>query len=246
MNIKSLMSGLEKWPVHETQKPKYLLSLENYVKQKSTKINKFKDEQEKASLNLQIYREVFVSIIDAFKTYGPLMALIKEEYEKYIKFQARKIDELQPLHQALFSMANSFDDQIVNIQEGEQTELNHLKIENKALKHFLEKINGLNSEQANQIALLSKELQVAYSLYKDEKDGKDIVIKELCKLNLSRDISRLTNLSQSDSEVMQKISKSLFNEDYEALQKEYKLLLESYKEVLLERDELRDKITYSK
>ena len=45
----------------------------------------------------QAFREVFEYLINDFKTYRPLLSLIKNEYEKLIEHQREKIRELEPL-----------------------------------------------------------------------------------------------------------------------------------------------------
>lgn len=46
---------------------------------------------------LQAYREVFEYLIEDFKTYRPLLASIKNEYELMITHQKDEIKRLEPL-----------------------------------------------------------------------------------------------------------------------------------------------------
>jgi len=45
----------------------------------------------------QAFREVFEYLIEDFKTYRPLLAAIKNEYEMMINFQKGEIRRLEPL-----------------------------------------------------------------------------------------------------------------------------------------------------
>ena len=46
---------------------------------------------------LQAHREVFEYLIEDFKTYKPLLAAIKNEYEMMLAFQRQQIRQLEPL-----------------------------------------------------------------------------------------------------------------------------------------------------
>lgn len=43
------------------------------------------------------YREVFEYLIEEFRTYKPLLASIKNEYELMLSYQRERIRELEPL-----------------------------------------------------------------------------------------------------------------------------------------------------
>jgi len=46
---------------------------------------------------LKAYREAFEYLLEEFKTYKPLLASIKNEYEMMLASQREKIRELEPL-----------------------------------------------------------------------------------------------------------------------------------------------------
>ena len=48
-------------------------------------------------LRLQAHREVFEYLIEDFKTYKPLLAAIKNEYELFLRYQQDVIQELEPM-----------------------------------------------------------------------------------------------------------------------------------------------------
>ena len=48
-------------------------------------------------LFVKVFREVFSTIIDDFKTYKPLLSAIKNEYEIMLTYFQEKVNELEPL-----------------------------------------------------------------------------------------------------------------------------------------------------
>jgi hypothetical protein len=48
-------------------------------------------------LRIKAYREAFEYLLEEFKTYKPILASIKNEYEMMLAAQREKIRELEPL-----------------------------------------------------------------------------------------------------------------------------------------------------
>jgi hypothetical protein len=113
-----------------TPKPKFLESLEDFLKEELKMLASKNEDQESARLQVIIfsfinnkiallliryvlfflnymcvlnffkrkaYREVFEYLIEEFKTYKPLLASIKNEYELMLELQQEKIRNLEPL-----------------------------------------------------------------------------------------------------------------------------------------------------
>jgi hypothetical protein len=78
-----------------TPKPRFLAIIEDYLYNELKALG-----VEDATANesrLQVFREVFSTIIDDFKTYKPLLSAIKNEYEIMLTYLHDKVNELEPL-----------------------------------------------------------------------------------------------------------------------------------------------------
>lgn len=99
-------------------KPKFLNFLESHVKRE---IQYRSIPLEGVSYDrLQIYRETFDYLIEAFRTYRPLLAAIKREYEMMLQYYVERINKLEPLKEQLYTFANECDYKIVQIREAEK------------------------------------------------------------------------------------------------------------------------------
>lgn len=95
-------------------KPRFLASIEKYLydelkilgvedvianesRLQVTSILRLLDSQSIFFNLSQVFREVFATIIDGFKTYKPLLSSIKNEYEIMLIHLQDKIRELEPL-----------------------------------------------------------------------------------------------------------------------------------------------------
>jgi hypothetical protein len=81
-----------------TPKPKFLENLERFLhKELKTLGCSSNTSVETSESRLQAYREVFEYLLEEFKTYKPLLASIKNEYELMLAYQRERIRELEPL-----------------------------------------------------------------------------------------------------------------------------------------------------
>ena len=67
-----------------------------------------------------MFREVFEYLISDFKTYRPILSMVKNEYELVISDLHQKIRELEPLKQMLVTVSERCDHKIMQIQEQER------------------------------------------------------------------------------------------------------------------------------
>jgi len=56
-------------------------------------------------------------MIDDFKTYKPILAAIKNEYEMMLDYQKSYIKQLEPLEQMLVTVTEQTDEQILRLRE---------------------------------------------------------------------------------------------------------------------------------
>jgi len=64
---------------------------------------------------------VFEYLIEDFKTYKPIFAAIKNEYEMTLRHQQEYIKQLQPLQQMLVTVTEQCDNEIMRLRDKEKT-----------------------------------------------------------------------------------------------------------------------------
>ena len=81
-----------------TPKPKFLENLEKFLQKELRALGcNPNNKSETSESRLQAFREVFEYLLEEFKTYKPLLASIKNEYEMMLAHQRERIRELEPL-----------------------------------------------------------------------------------------------------------------------------------------------------
>lgn len=73
-----------------------------------------------AFVSLQAHREVFEYLIEDFKTYKPIFAAIKNEYELMVNYQRDYLKQLEPLQQMLVTVTEQCDKQIMALRDKEK------------------------------------------------------------------------------------------------------------------------------
>jgi len=76
---------------------------------------------------LQAYREAFEYLLEEFKTYKPILSMIKNEYEIMLAAQREKIRELEPLKQMLVTLADQCDYKLMQYREEEKAEVKFIQ-----------------------------------------------------------------------------------------------------------------------
>ena len=102
----SLRGKLDKTP-----KPRFLAIIEDYLYNELKTLGVEESIADEARLQVssflhcsiflrvfvKVFREVFSTIVDDFKTYKPLLSAIKNEYEIMLTYLNDKVKELEPL-----------------------------------------------------------------------------------------------------------------------------------------------------
>lgn len=99
-------------------RPRFLAFLESHIR-KELQYRNVVDEGP-STCRLQIYRETFDYIIEAFTSYRSVLAAIKLEYEQMLKHYADKITELEPMKEVLYFFAADCDRKVIEVREEEK------------------------------------------------------------------------------------------------------------------------------
>lgn len=100
-------------------KPKFLAFLEAHIRKE-----KEYRQVERTGISitrLQIYRETFDYLIEAFSSYRPILASIKKEYEQMLNYYAEQITQLEPLKEKLYFFAADCDQKLIDMRETEKS-----------------------------------------------------------------------------------------------------------------------------
>ncbi|XP_062419101.1 translin-associated factor X-interacting protein 1 isoform X2 [Pungitius pungitius] len=160
------------------RKPQLLMHLENYVNKELHAIGSH--EPKFQELKLQVYRDVFGCFIKEFKTYQPLLAAIKKEYENTLVYQQNKIQELMPLRSHLRLVTEDCDRRIQARWAEEQAEIRALKREKQQLQRDIEARREKEKAMQAVVDRLQSELSNQYLQYREERDARQLLI---CQLN---------------------------------------------------------------
>lgn len=105
-------------PTFDHTKPRFLMYLESFIRREMERRNV---PSEGISVDrLQIYREVLDYIIEAFHSYGPLLASIKKEYDMIIRHYVENIRILEPMKSKLYLFSMECDRKIIQIRDNEK------------------------------------------------------------------------------------------------------------------------------
>lgn len=98
-------------------------------------------------LQSQAHREAFEYFIEDFKSYKPILAAIKNEYEMMLNHQNTYIKQLEPLRQMLVTVTEECDKQIMKLRDDEKngsTFFVHLLRNNTAMGSYMQHISISN------------------------------------------------------------------------------------------------------
>jgi hypothetical protein len=221
-------------------KPKFLEQLETFLQNELRCLRA--TTVEPSELRLQVYREVFQYLIEDFKTYKPLLASIKNEYEMVLTYQREQIEQLLPLQEMLVTVAEQCEQKIMGIREQEKQEIKDLKSENRRL---YEKIDSLHNEHVSlreQVSKLEEELASQYLRYRDEHDARKLLIADINDLRYQQEemMSSKANIEAQDAEkedpVMLRIALQKAREDEMEASRRLNEMVANYGDVIPRRD----------
>ncbi|CAG5134361.1 unnamed protein product [Candidula unifasciata] len=166
-------------------KPRFLEQLENFLK-KELKALGVADVQPN-ELRLQAYREVFEYLIDDFKTYKPLLAAIKNEYEMMLAHQRQQIRQLEPLKQMVVTVSEQCEQKILAVRNEELQEMAELKKENRNLYAQISSLRNQHEDLREQVERLKIKLQEEYHKYRDECDARKLLVADINDLRYQQE-----------------------------------------------------------
>ncbi|XP_076449888.1 translin-associated factor X-interacting protein 1-like isoform X1 [Babylonia areolata] len=161
-------------------KPRFLEQLENFLQKELRALGVM--EVTPSDLRLQAHREVFEYLIEDFKTYKPLLAAIKNEYEMMLAFQRQQIRQLEPLKQMLVTVSEQCDQKIMGLRDEERNEITELKNENRGLYARISNMVNEQKDLEEQVSRLQETMREENQKYRDECDARKLLIADINEL----------------------------------------------------------------
>ncbi|BFZ19882.1 hypothetical protein BsWGS_22921 [Bradybaena similaris] len=181
---------------HGAPKPRFLEQLENFL-QKELRALGVADVQPN-ELRLQAYREVFEYLIDDFKTYKPLLAAVKNEYEMMLAHQRQQIRELEPLKQMVVTVSEQCEQKIMALRNEEHEEMVDLRKENRGLYSQISSLLNQHDDLREQVERLKVKLEEEYHKYRDECDARKLLVADINDLRYQQE-DYLTSRAEADN-----------------------------------------------
>uniref|UniRef100_A0A8D0GC28 Translin associated factor X interacting protein 1 n=1 Tax=Sphenodon punctatus TaxID=8508 RepID=A0A8D0GC28_SPHPU len=126
--------------------------------------------------------EIFEFFIEDFKTYKPLLAAIKNEYEVTLVHMQEKIHSLEPLKALLVTVSDECTQQILELEEQERAEITTLKSERLYLLKLIDKMKEEKISLQTQVSKLRKSMAEEYLRYLNECDARKLLLADLSEM----------------------------------------------------------------
>jgi hypothetical protein len=211
-------------------KPKFLEQLEEYLQRELQTLSC--PLQGPDLLRLQAYREVFEYLMEDFKTYKPLLAAIKNEYELVIHSQQDQIRKLQPLEVTLGTVEEECERKIMAMKQEEKSDVFYLQQENKHLCRVIDQANENKALLQAQVDKLSDELSQAYKKYRDEADARKLLISDINEMHFRQQDTVKSKVDEDDDPVLLKLLLNRAREDLKRSQSRLSEVLADYQDVV--------------
>ncbi|XP_076469854.1 translin-associated factor X-interacting protein 1-like [Babylonia areolata] len=220
-------------------KPRFLEQLQSFLSKELNALGV--TDVSPSDLRLQAHREVFEYLIEDFKTYKPLLAAIKNEYEMMLAFQRQQIRQLEPLKQMLVTVSEQCDQKIMGLREDERQEVSNMKAENRRL---YAKISAMANEQRDlqeQVNRLQENLREEHQKYRDECDARKLLVADINDLRYQQEDYLASKQTATEEEVaedpvMLKIALKKARDDEKAASVRLAEMVANYGDVIPRRD----------
>ncbi|XP_065497159.1 translin-associated factor X-interacting protein 1 [Caloenas nicobarica] len=223
-------------------KPRYLEQLESYLRKELQSLDLTKENSQE--LKLQPYREIFDFFIDSFKTYKPLLAAIKSEYEATLAHQQKTIRALEPLKAMVATVSEECTQQILALQEKERDEINMLKQEKKHLLKFIDNMKEENNSLQTQVEHLRESVTEEYAHYLNEHAARKLLLAKLNdmhneQLEMTQQAQRRESAdlyTKGEDTVKLSLALKVARQDLTKAQEKLNLMIAYYADVVPRRD----------
>ncbi|XP_066494078.1 translin-associated factor X-interacting protein 1 [Tiliqua scincoides] len=218
-------------------KPRYLEKLESYLRQELQALDLTKGKVQE--LRLQPYREVFEFFIEEFRTYKPLLASIKNEYEQTIAYLQNKVHSLEAVNAVLVTASDQCTRQVLEYQEQEKDEIVRMK---KDRLHLLKLIDQMKEEKCSletQVSMMRKTVAAEYLRYLNESDARKLLLidlNEMYRLKEEMKVIKVPDEGKGEDSVKLTLALKMARQDLTKAQVELNTLKANYGDVVPRRE----------
>nr|XP_034975076.1 translin-associated factor X-interacting protein 1 [Zootoca vivipara] len=224
-------------------KPRYLEDLESHLRRELQALDLTKGKVQE--LKLQPYREVFEFFMEEFRTYKPLLASIKREYELTIAYLKEKIYSLESVNAVLVTASDQCTRQILAFQEQEKIQIAKLKDERIHLLKLIDKMKEEKYSLETQVAKMRKAVAEEYLRYLNESDARKLLLIDLNEMYRLKEEMKFAQVQDEKGEDSVKLALALkvARHDLTKAQVELNTMKANYGDVVPRREfELQEKI----
>nr|XP_016851707.1 PREDICTED: translin-associated factor X-interacting protein 1 [Anolis carolinensis] len=225
-------------------KPRYLEDLECYLWKELQVLDLTKGKVQE--LKLQPYKEVFEFFMEEFKTYKPLLASIKNEYDLTIAHLQEKLHSLEAVNAVLVTASDQFTQQILAIQKQEKIEITTLKKERLYLLELIDQMREEKSSLEMQVYKMRKAVAEEYLRYLNECDARKMLIIDLNEIYRLKEEMKLTKVQgiweRGEDTVKLSLALKMARQDLTKAQVDLNTMRANYGDVVPRREfELQEK-----
>ncbi|XP_053255703.1 translin-associated factor X-interacting protein 1 isoform X1 [Podarcis raffonei] len=188
-------------------KPRYLEDLESHLRRELQALDLTKGKVQE--LKLQPYREVFEFFMEEFRTYKPLLASIKKEYELTIAYLKEKIYSLESVNAILVTASDQCTRQILAFQEQEKIQIAKLKDERIYLLKLIDKMKEEKYSLETQVAKMRKAVAEEYLRYLNESDARKLLLIDLNEMYRLKEEMKFAQIQDEKGEDSVKLTLAL-------------------------------------
>ncbi|XP_061450271.1 translin-associated factor X-interacting protein 1 isoform X2 [Rhineura floridana] len=225
----------EQFPL-SISKPRYLQDLESHLRRELQALDFTKGKVQE--LKLQPYREIFEFFMEEFKTYKPLLASIKNEYEMTIAHLQDKVHSLESVNAILITASDQCTRQILAFQEQEKIEITKLKEERIYLLKLIDKMKEEKNSLETQVAKMRKAVAEEYLRYLNECDARKLLLIDLNEMYRMKEEMKLAKFQDEKGEDSVKLTLALktARQDLTKAQVELNTMKANYGDVVPRRE----------
>ncbi|XP_048372137.1 translin-associated factor X-interacting protein 1 isoform X1 [Sphaerodactylus townsendi] len=228
--------SIKRQPNFPTSKPRYLEMLEAHLRTELQSLDLTKGRIQE--LRLQPYREVFEFFMDEFKTYKPLLASIKKEYETTIAHLRDKIYSLESVNAYLATASDKCTEKILAFQRQEKVEIVQLKKERIHLLQLIDQTKEEKSSLEIQVSKLQKAVAEENLRYLNERDARKLLLLDLSEMYRLKEETKLSKIQDEKGEdsVMLTLALKTARQDLTKAQVELNTMKANFGDVVPRRD----------
>ncbi|XP_053126569.1 translin-associated factor X-interacting protein 1 isoform X2 [Hemicordylus capensis] len=220
-------------------KPRYLEELECHLRKELQSLDLTKGKVQE--LRLQPYREVFEFFMEEFRTYKPLLASIKNEYELTIAHLKEKIRSLESVNVILATASDQYTRQVLALQEQEKIEITELKKDRIYLLKLIDKMREEKCSLETQVSKMRKTVAAEYLRYLSECDARKLLLIDLNEMYRQKEEMKLATTvleheGKGEDSVKVTLALKMARQDLTKAQVELNTLKANYGDVVPRRD----------